>query len=92
MNMLEMKKLLKSQFALEIDLIDLVEECLTDIFNDVYEGKSAVQIFRNSYDAFELEGCLSSLKYIRTQIESSREYAKKWKEKQAQEKLLKETT
>lgn len=91
MKIKDIKKLLKDQFAVESDLIEFVYEC----FNDMFYGDdkvNAIQLFDDSYEAYDFNNCLSSLKFIKTQISERKENVKKWQEKQAQEKLLKETS
>jgi hypothetical protein len=66
MSIQDLKKVLKDQLTLELELIELIEECLKEIFPN--ERDQAINLFRCNLASMEDFGCLQSLCCIRNNI------------------------
>ena len=73
----ELKKQLKQSLEMEEQLVELVEQCLKELFKE--NGQRAVSYFNEYYETYEYNGYLQSVEGIKKRINQDLEHYKKWK-------------
>jgi hypothetical protein len=81
MNTLELKKLLRDQLSLELELIEFIEECIKEIFPNDNERKQAINQFKGNLENMDEYGCIQSLSCIRRNIAVGGKYIYREEEK-----------
>lgn len=69
-----LKKLLRDQLTLEMELIELIEDCLKEIFKVPAEQRHVLSLFRENIENMDDWGCVQSLNSLRHNIVVNGEY------------------
>ena len=80
MDIRQTRKVLSESLKREEELIELIEECLKDIFKE--DAQSAIAKLNFSIEGYEYNGCFESLESIRRDVEEGKQAHQKWLESQ----------